>query len=198
MGEESGHPSSWRLFRAHPALGLEETDSIWVWRPEPHELGLRWLSLAPAEQRAQEADLLDALRLALRPESGHELELMEETEPGTVGVWMDRWKAPALERELLDHVLDRARERTESELTRVPSEIVRRRGAARELRARLLLGWKRASSFLAPLLAALLAKKAWDDGVGAVLLAVGSAFLLFGVLDRLAGRCYRCAQREPE
>ena len=52
---------SHRLFRAHPALGLEETDGHWLRSPKSHELGVRWLSLTHAEQRAREADFLRGL-----------------------------------------------------------------------------------------------------------------------------------------
>lgn len=58
------HPFTWRLHRAHPALGLEETEGTVLLPLAPHELGVRWLALAPEERRDRKADMLDALRAA--------------------------------------------------------------------------------------------------------------------------------------
>ena len=165
MGEEDGHPSSWRLFRAHPALGLEEMEATVSCAPTPQELGVAWLALALSEQRQREADLLGAPEAASDPDahwrsSGRRL--------GAVGVWMDRWKAPALERELLDHVWDSdAQERDAG-----ASPEARRREVDRTLRAHVLVAWDRHAwrAFLGAMaLAGLLGLHPWGDrSIGAL------------------------------
>lgn len=54
------HPT-WRLFRAHPATGLEECKEDHVTEVTLRELGQRWLTLPLAEQQAREADYLRGL-----------------------------------------------------------------------------------------------------------------------------------------
>jgi len=134
MGEQTGHPSSWRLFRAHPALGLEELDDDVLAIPAPHELGAAWLALEPAEQRCREADFSAGLQAVARFGSTWEVELAEERAPRVLGVYLDRWKAAGLQRELLDHVWNEARRRDVA-ATRDSLELRRRQEPGRVLRA---------------------------------------------------------------
>jgi hypothetical protein len=246
---------SWRLFHAHPALGLKETESDFVWGLAPQELGVRWLALDATEQRARERDFLQALlrRAAVVPgasfeagwhrdrprtadlarrcggtfgadetacgrlteaavgalvdpvpqllavEGGDELVIYTDGDATSVGVWMDRWKAPALERELLDHVWVEAQRRRER--TGLPD--VRRRGELdRTLRAHLLVAWDRHAyrAFVATMaLAALLGLHPWGDrSFVAVALRVAVAVVVLIVLGSLVERWYHRSDREPE
>ncbi len=240
---------TWRLCRAHPAVGLQETEADYVGALEPHELGVPWLALAPGEQRARELDYLRALlRYAaacpgarfeagwqddaertvalagrcgttLTPEQtaagslteaavealletlpelwvvegGDRLVIWGEVSPTAIGVWMDRWKAPALERELLDCVHDEAERRTQA-VSAAP-DVRRRRELDRTLRAHVLVVWSGHGSkvvFAALGLAVLLGWHPFGDGDladGAVRI-VGALVLLI-VVDRLVRGWYR-------
>jgi hypothetical protein len=134
-------------------LGLEETQDDVMFAPEPQEVGVSWLALAPEERRAREADLLAALRSAAAA-SDHAMEVVVDDDLGSVGVWMDRWKAPALERELLDQVGREARQRQDGRGAGTPE--VRRHEVDRTVRAHVLVGWDR---------------HAWKAFVGAMTLA---------------------------
>ena len=191
-----GHPSSWRLHRAHPALGLEELEDDWLPAPRREDLGVAWLALPPAEQRRREADFVAAIeRAATDPASGWELET-ELSPLGTRGVWMDRWKAPALERRLLDHVCDEARRRGAATPDR------RGRGVDRALRAHVLVAWDRHAfkAFLAVMaLATLLGLHPWGDrSIGAVALRLAVAMVVLIALGMLVERWYRGSAHEPE
>lgn len=134
------HPSSWRLHRVHPALGLEELDHDVLFAPKAYELGVGWLALPSGERAHREADFEAALRAAAGADSGWQLELVERD--GTLGIHMDRWKAPTLQRELLDHVWEAARQRNQ----RTPHEALaeqRERESGRLLRAHLRVGASR-------------------------------------------------------
>ena len=227
------HPS-WRLFRAHPALGLEETDGGCVLAPRAAELGVAWLALDLGEQQARERDLLrELLRRAAggagaRFEAGAsltadgtargaltddavdalvttpprrvvveagEMVLDIGEEPLGIGVWMDRWKALALERELLDHVWEEARGREPPTTTvdgRHPREV------DRAFRAQLVVAWARHGgkvAFGAFGLAAWLGWHPLGDGDwadGAVLLIGGLATALG--IEWLVDRWYRRAR----
>jgi hypothetical protein len=247
----AGHPSR-RLFRAHPALGLEETENSLIGRVSLEELGLRWLTLEPAEQRAREADFLrglleraaehaarfeaahpgdDAATVALAEcggaaatidatvrgpltaetidalvahvpkmllvEAGSAWTLVTSAGFEGLGVWIDSYRAAGLERELEAAWWDAATERER----RGGGEDVatnRRRAADRELRARVLLSWRRRAWLLAG--GALLATEQLDWqplgwlGTSIAILVVALAILI--PLDRLAERWYRrAAQR---
>lgn len=195
MEDEHGRPSSWRLFRVHPALGLEETESEVVFAPAPHEVGVRWLALAPEERRAREADLLAALRSAA-VEPDRALEIVVYDDLGTVGVWMDRWKVPALERELLDRVWAATRARDAG-----ASPEARRREVDRTLRAHVLVAWDRHAwrAFLGVmLLAGVLGLHPWGDGrIGDVALRLAVAVAVLITLGGVVERLYRRTEREP-
>lgn len=109
MGGEYGYPSSWRLHRAHPALGLDELEGERLGTLRARDQGAAWLALEPAERQRRQADFVAALQAAARPGSAWEFEIVEEG--ALLGVRMDRWKSAALGRELLEHVRDRARRR---------------------------------------------------------------------------------------
>jgi hypothetical protein len=199
MTEEQERPASWRLHRAHPALGLEELEHDVLFAPNRRVLGVRWLALDPAEQRQREADLVAALEeAAADPASGWELEL-EMSEDGTRGVWMDRWKASALERELLDRVWTQARSREQSA---APVALRRRREVDRTLRAHVLVAWDRHAfrAFIAVMvLAGLLGLHPWGDGsIGAVAARVAVAVVVLIALGALIERWYRRSARTPE
>ncbi len=198
MAGEYGHPSSWRLHRAHPALGLEEMEDDWLWPPERHELGVAWLALSPEEQRRREMDCAVALQMAARPGSGWDVELVEED--GVLGVWMDRWKAPALQREFLDRVGEAARGRGRTSIDTSPEQ--RRRDVDRRLRAHVLVAWNRHAfkAFIAAMaLAALLGLNPWGDGgIGAHALRIAVAVVVVIALGSLIERWYRRLDRKPE
>jgi hypothetical protein len=142
MHGQYGPPASWRLHRAHPALGLEELERERLARPRAHDLGAAWLALRSDERRARELDFEAALRVAARRGSG--VELVEGPCPHVIGVRMDRWKAPVLERELLDRVWEGARRRDSG--TAVALLAARRESALRRrLRAHVRVGWSRLS-----------------------------------------------------
>jgi hypothetical protein len=196
MGGDPSYPSSWRLFRAHPALGLEETDHDFLPPLSPHELGVRWWVLEPDEQRQREADFAAALeRAATQPDSGLTLEL--ESSPVVRGVWMDRWKAPALQRELLDHVWDEAERRRGLTAEMVEPDVRRRREVERTLRARVLVLWSEHSGRLVGVFVAAVVLgwlpfvAGWLAAVALLAVGLGVVFLL----DRLVRRWYQRAAR---
>jgi hypothetical protein len=78
------HPS-WRLFLAHPALGLAEQEGEAVAPPALEDLGVRWLSLARDEQEARVADHLRALLTIAARGGGARFEALaiQGTESGT-------------------------------------------------------------------------------------------------------------------
>ncbi|HKG38662.1 MAG TPA: hypothetical protein VKB25_06705 [Conexibacter sp.] len=245
---------SWRLFLAHPALGLEEAEGDAVVAPGASELGVAWLALDIGEQRARERDLVRELLcraarcLEARFEAGWrrderetadlarrcgaslsedgaarglltdgaidvlvatppeltvveaaELALIIDGEPLRIGVWMDRWKAPVLQRELLDCVWEQAGRREGSGTTVAPSC---RRDVDRAFRAHLVVGWARHGGQLvigAFCAAALLGwhplgNGEWGD---TAVLAVGGLTTVWGV-DWLVNRWYRRTQRDCE
>jgi len=187
MGGETGYPSSWRRYRAHPALGLEEE---LLTRPVPRELGVAWLALPAEEQRRREADFEERLRVAAEPGSGWAIELVDDYEVLVVAI--DRWKAPALERALLDHVWEQARRREASACASHPR---RDRAVDRRLRAHVLVAWDRHAfkAFLAVMaLGTLFGLHPWGDhSIGAVALRVAIAAVVVIVLGKLVERWYR-------
>jgi hypothetical protein len=194
VGEEHAYPSSWRLHRAHPALGLEEGSPA---RPTPRELGVAWLALPAGEQRRREADFETEVRRAARPGSDWSLDIVEDRE--VLAVAMDRWKAPALERHLLDHVWDEARRR---EASVDLSHARRRREVERTLRAHVLVAWDRHGfkAFLVVMaFAGVLGMHPWGDrSIGAVAPGVVAAVVVVIALGRLIERWYRHADRAHE
>jgi hypothetical protein len=194
VSKQDRYPSSWRVFRAHPALGLEEEPLL---RPQPRELGAAWLALDLGEQHQREADLEAALRAAAGPDSGWAIELVEDYE--VLALAMDRWKAPALERELLDHVWEEARRREAA--ADVPP-VRRRREIDRTLRAHVLVAWDRHAfkAFIAAMaFAGLLGLHPWGDrSVGAVAVRVAVAVVVLIALGKLVERWYHRSARAPE
>jgi len=184
-----GHPSSWRLYGAHPALGLEELEGELLLAPRGAELGVAWLALPPDEQRRRLADLSAALRCAAA--DGWDVEIVEAGD--RLGVRMDRWKAPALERLVLDRVWEAAERRREAGGRPVAR---RRRDVDRLMRAHALIAWERhawSAVVVGFALSGLL-----DGAVGtvALLLAVAVAVVLF--IGSGIERWYRRSLREPE
>ena len=98
--------------------------------------------LRSAEREAIEA-LLDPLPELLAVE-GAELALIAHGDAVSVGVSLDRWKAPSLQRELLDRVHDEAERRARAAS---PAELATRRRdeVDRTLRAHVLVAWSRHS-----------------------------------------------------
>lgn len=196
--DQAQHPS-WRLFHAHPDVGLAEIDGDSMWEASTRP-GLRWLKLPLGEQEARERDFLRALlevaardpeaRFEAMPGGGEETaEALAARIGGSVleggavggsltahatgriaaeplpfcvqaatlfvdglgrdrlGVWIDRWKADVLERELEGAWWEPAQER-ERARAREDVELRRRRDVDRELRARVLLTWERRSGLL--------------------------------------------------
>lgn len=244
---QAEHPS-WRLFQAHPGIGLEETEDDWVSSVSSEQLGLRWFALALDEQEAREADFLRALlEIAARDEEARfeasparkgetSDEMVRQTGgavlddgavigrltpqaigplvasrrcfvvhrcarlavhakgPRTLGVWTDRWKAEELERELEDAWWGPAQER---ERARSGQEVEprRKRAVDRELRARVLLTWKRRSGLLIALLVFAAQVRDWHPlgwfGTPLAIAVVGVALLL--ALDAVVERWYRRA-----
>lgn len=166
--------------------------------PELHELGTAWLTLSSEEQRRREADFLGALQAFARGDSDVAVELVDHE--GVLGVWMHRWKAPALERKLLDHVLDEARRRSEAASEPSPSQ--RRREVDRTLRAHVLVAWERYAFrgfVVAIALAGLVGLHPWGGrSIGAVALRLAVAVVVLIVLGRLVERWYRRSAHEPE
>ncbi|HEX7292379.1 MAG TPA: hypothetical protein VF250_14765 [Conexibacter sp.] len=189
MGDERVHPPSWRIHRAHPALGLEEAP---LTRPSPRELGVAWLALDAAEQRRREADLEAALRTA---GSNWTFELVEAGD--VLGVGIETWKAPTLERELLDHVWEQARQRRDAVPERTAER--RRHEVDRTVRAHVLVAWDGHAfkAFLAVMaLAGLLGLQPWGDGsVGAVAVRIAIAVALLIALGGVVKRWYRRSDR---
>jgi hypothetical protein len=178
----AGRPSR-RLHRAHPALGLEPIEGSYLVSVPLRDLGLGWLALDEAEQRAREADFLRALlEQAARRDAPFEAEHDGETTrgrltPATIdalvasvpeilfvevgadwaivtvngveglGVWIDSYRAPELERELEAAWWERAQERERARAGR-NVEQRRKRAVERELRARVLLLWDRRAAAL--------------------------------------------------
>ncbi|HEV7775149.1 MAG TPA: hypothetical protein VGO48_17855 [Conexibacter sp.] len=256
LGRLKAERFTWRLFLAHPAFGLEETDGHTVIAPGAGTLGVAWLALDVAEQRARERDLLRELlsRAARHPvarfeagwwrregatadlarrcgasvsdldgvacgaltddavsilvetlpqvivvEALEEMALQVDGDPLCIGVWTDRWKAPALERELLDHVWDEARRR---ERPGTSVDVSRRREVNRVLRASLVVAWDRHGGKIALAAFGLAALLGWHplgngDWADAAVLLVGGLATVLGI-DRLINRWYRRTQREPE
>jgi len=194
MVEEYGHPASWRLFRAHPALGLDEMDQDVLWPPDADELGVAWLALDSTEQRRREADLVAEIeRIAKDPDSGWDLKV-EMRQDGTRGVRMDRWKAPALERELLDRVWEAAHARDGA-----GSPGVQHHRVDRTVRAHVVVSWDRHAwrAFIAAMaLAGLLGLHPWGDwSVGAVAVRLAIAVVVLVALEQLVVRWYRRTDR---
>lgn len=247
---------TWRLFLAHPALGLEETDGDLVFAPRAGELGVRWLALDAAEQRARERDLLRDLlwRAARSPgarfEAGWwrredatadlarrcgasvsdddgvacgaltdeaidalvatpprliaveaaELALEIDGDPLCIGVWMDRWKAPVLEQELLGQVHDEAQRRRDA--AGVLPDGRRHHAVDRTMRAHVLVAWDRHAfrAFIAAMaLTTLLGLHPWGDrSIGAVAVRLAAVVALVIVLGKLIERWYHRSQRESE
>jgi hypothetical protein len=130
-------------------------------------------------------------------EGGDELVIHVDGDATSVGVWTDRWKAPALQRELEEGWWHAAQERNAGAL---PD---RRRGELdRTLRAHLLIAWDRYASraFVAVMaLAGLLGLHPWGDrSIGAVALRVAVAVVAVIALGGLIERWYHRSQREPE
>ena len=109
-----------------------------------------------------------------------------------VGVWMDRWKAPALARELLEQVEERA-ERRGRETHK--ADVQQRRAIDRRFRAHVLVAWDRYAwrAFVGAMaLAGLLGLHPWGDrsiGQVAARVAVGVAVVI--ALGSLVERWYR-------
>lgn len=165
--------------------------------PTKRELGVAWLALSPTEQRQRQADLASALReAATDPDSNWQLELATDV-LGARGVRMDRWKAPALERELLDRIWTAAQERA-----CLASPESRRHDADRTVRAHVLVAWDRYAwrAFLgAMVLATLLGLHPWGDrSFGAALVRVAVAVAVVIAVGSLLERWYHHSQRELE
>lgn len=242
--------SGWRLLRAHPAVGLaecEDGDEV-ASDLRPHELGVRWLALSSAEQRAREHAFVRALlgRVAGRSDAAFEAgwpgevartealarhcgasftasatargvldatavdALLDDIPPlcSVVGgdelvidlaglprgmtVWMDRWKAPELQAELLDCVHHDAEARMAD--TAEAPELRRRQEADRTLRAHVLVVWSRHSSKPISLAFGLIALLHWHplgegwaaDLVVAIVVAVAAML----ALERLVSTWY--------
>jgi hypothetical protein len=192
MGDERVRPPSWRVHRAHPALGLD--DGL-LTRPNPRELGVAWLALDPAEQRRRKADFEAALRAAARPDSRSTLELVEAGD--VLGVGIESWKAPALEREVLDYMWEEVRRRDAAAPERSPER--RRRELDRALRAHVLVAWDRHAfkAFIAAMaLAGLLGLNPWGDGsIGAYALRIAIVVVVVIALGGLVNRWYRRSDR---
>jgi hypothetical protein len=194
------HPS-WRLFRAHPALGLEETEGDCVLAPSAGELGVAWLTLDLAEQRARERDLQhELLRRGAGCAGGGDmvLHIDGDGDPLCIGVWMDRWKAPMLERELLNHVWEEARGREQPAST---VDVRRRQGVDRAFRAHLLVTWSRHGAKVALGAFGLVTLLGWhplgnNDWGDAGVLLVGGLATAFAI-DRLVNRWYRRSHSGP-
>jgi hypothetical protein len=238
--------AGWRLFRAHPAVGLDEPDGDVAHTLRRHELGVRWLALPHAEQAARERDFLRALMqrasvcadpafeagwardpartaaLARRcggsftqtltahgalteaaidvlldeqPEvcyfaGGEELVIDASDRSTGLCVWMDRWKARALERELLDSVWQAAQERAGG----VPWSQGRQE-VDRALRAHVLVAYDRHAykAFVGAMaIAALLGLHPWGDrSFGAVAVRVALAVVALIALSVLVERWYQ-------
>src|SRR5699024_10440458 len=121
-------------------------------------------------------------------EARFELELAPEmSRDGAHGVWMDRWKAPALERELLHHVWTAAQERGAA-----ASPEPRRGELDRTVRAHVLVAWDGHAfkAFIATMaLAGLLGLHPWGDrSVGAVAVRLAAVVALVIVLGNLLER----------
>ena len=171
-------------------------DGDWVRTPTPQELGVAWLALSPAEQRQRKADLVTAIEhVVTDPHSSWEIEL-ETNDGGSPGLRMDRWKAPALERELLDRVWEASQERNADALPDL-----RRTELDRAMRAHVLIAWDRYAfkGFIAALaLAGLLGLHPWGDrSIGAVALRVAIVTVVVIALGGLVERWYHRSQREP-
>jgi hypothetical protein len=115
----------------------------------------------------------------------------------SLGVWIDRWKGGALQRDLEESwrpaALDRA-------ATAAPE--TRRDEIDRTLRAHVLIAWNRYAfrAFIAAMaVAGLLGLHPWGDhSIGAIAVRVAVAVVVVIALGSLIERWYHRSQREPE
>ncbi|MBB4665137.1 hypothetical protein [Conexibacter arvalis] len=85
LAAHTAEQPSWRLHRAHPAIGLVAAESADASPPAGDELrdfGLRWLSLPDAEQRLREQDMTRALLRRAAHGDDARFELAERWAPG--------------------------------------------------------------------------------------------------------------------
>jgi hypothetical protein len=115
-----------------------------------------------------------------------------------LGVWLDRWRAPALERALGDAWWATACEREARGTTSASIELERERDARRRRHAQLYVGWKRAGGALFTSLVAVSVALAWGDGVVDVLKAIGSIAVLLLCADWLVERWHARATRRDD